>query len=155
MNFAENGRLECTSSECPPSPLNSNPLVPVEDDRFCYEWGTTGPCNPTTELLGYDVFQIRTTCVGLTNPLSPYFSSLEEDEMLDNVFNQLSAEFDDFRIILVQQNPIERKSTAKRRQGQNTYGSFQVSSSLPDVLLNPCRPGLQNGSNTKCTSPIL
>lgn len=153
VSFAKNGRLECASSQCPSSPDPLNPLIFVRENGFCYEWGTTGPCRPPTELLGYDVFQLKAKCVDLTDRLSPYFWSPEEDKLLDSVFDQLSAEYDDLRISFVQQ--IGRNVTLERRQEQNTLGVFQVSSSLPDVLLNPCRPGVQRSLNYKCTNPIL
>ena len=155
VNFGQDGRLECAPSECPQSYFSVKPLIPMKEYGICYELGTTGPCNHTTELIGYDVFELRAKCVDVTEPLSPYFSSQEEENSVDDVYDQLYAEYDPYRILFVYKNQIEQKDSGKRRQGQNTLGSFQVSSSLPDVLLNPCRPGAQNGYNAKCINPIL
>lgn len=155
VDFVGEGRLECTPSVCPSRTQNGNRLIPFGENGICYEFGTVGPCRPNTELLGYDVFERRGICVDIFDPSSPYFTSPDEDDVLDKIYNQVSAEYGDYQITLVEQNLLVRKDSAEERQEQNTLGIFQVPEALPEVLLNPCRPGAQRELNYKCMNPIL
>jgi hypothetical protein len=53
------------------------------------------------------------------------------------------------------QPQTKMKNKIQRKQGEAlTSGLFQVPSSVPDQLLNPCRPGAKKGNNFKCTNSV-
>jgi hypothetical protein len=91
----------------------------------------------------------------MDDPTTPYFSSPEENAILDDVFDRAANE------------PIKTKNnksntflcaqrlSRKRRQGINTFGIFQQTSRIPTSLLNPCQPGGRNGNNFKCANPLV
>ena len=151
MSFSDDDRLVCSPSQCPASfdgpggqPFQ---MVPFGNGQ-CYALGTRGPCPASPfHLLGYDIFERKAVCVNSEDPSSPYFLSDEEDASIDSFYNQLHPEFDDFHIVLVEQNLVSRNDTAQRRQGS---GLFQLPSRFPDSLLGGCRPG-----GTGCVNPIV
>ncbi len=152
VTFRDDDTLICSPSQCPS--LNSPggqpfQMVPFGNAGQCYALGTRGPC-PVSHLLGYDVFQLDVVCVNMEDPSSPYFSTPEEDEIIDRFYNQ--PEFNDVQPLPFQQNSLRRNGTAQRRQGS---GVFQLPSRFPDTLLNPCRPGDRNNFNYKCTNPLV
>ena len=155
MTISAVDRLVCTPSQCQPTQSPSGvpfQMVPFEDGQ-CFALGTCGPCPATPfQLLGYDVFERKAVCVNMEDPSSPYFSSPEEDELIDRFYDQNQPDFNDIRIILFQNNLLNTNRTVERRQGA---GVFQLPSRFPDLLLNPCRPGDQRGFNYKCTNPIV
>ncbi len=152
---ADDNRLVCSPSQCPsPVPINSPggqpfQMVPFGNTGRCYALGTRGPC-PASHLLGYDVFQLIAVCVNMEDPSLPYFSTPEEDEIIDRFYNQ--PELNSIQLVPFQQNSLRRNGTVQRRQGS---GVFQLPSRFPDTLLNPCRPGDRNNFNYKCTNPIV
>jgi hypothetical protein len=91
----------------------------------------------------------------MDDPRTPYFSSPEENAILDDVFDRAANE------------PIKTKNnksntffraqrlSRKRRQGPNTFGIFQQPSRIPTSLLNPCQTGGRNGNNFKCANPLV
>jgi len=149
--FGQTGdNLQCTPSQCPLNGNENVPLVPFEDGR-CYPLGSQGPCRQQPfQLLGYDVFERRTVCVNVTAIGSPYFELDEDIDALDENYNQLLPEFDEF-------SRVSFLNPAGKRQGDAlTTGLIQLPSNFPkDPLLNPCRPGSRTGNNYKCTNPIL
>ena len=155
--ISPSGTLHCAQSECGDSNDGQQQLVRFHQDGNCYALSSTGPCpnfwHPQTNFVGFDVFERRAQCVDITAPDSPYFSSVSEDAFLDSTFNQMYAQYDDYRVSLVQQQHYGRRngSAADSRQDTNTAGVFQ----LPGSLLNPCRTGSRNGNNFKCTAPVL
>ena len=155
VTFNAADRLVCTPSQC--RPIQSPSGLPFQMVPFgngqCFALGTRGPCPATPfHLLGYDVFERRAVCVNMEDPSSPYFLSHEEDENIDRFYDQQQPDFNDIRVVLVQQNLLRRNGTAERRQGA---GVFQLPSRFPESLLNPCRPGDQRDFNYKCTNPIV
>jgi len=158
MAITRTGNLRCTPSECQ---FNANLPLARYIDGLCYVFGSQGPCRSQPfQLFGYDVFKLRSICVNVTARDSPYFVSGQEAYFIDDTFNQLLPEYDDFRVFLVnsQQSSAKRRnwnSTPIERQGALTGGLFQLPSRLPNPQLNPCRPGAQNGNNYKCTNPIV
>ena len=152
-----NGTIQCTSSKCP---SNANlPLAPYKDG-LCYVLGSQGPCRSkeSFQLFGYDVFLRQTLCVNTTAFDSPYFESGQGEMFMDNTFNHLLPEFDDYTVFLVTdpQSQFEKRNwnaTSSRRQGGTTAGLFQLPTRFP--LLNPCRPGSRYGNNYKCTNPLV
>jgi hypothetical protein len=148
------------------SPPEQKQLAPTKNGE-CFELGSADSCSSydgqSAKLLGYDIFKRQTECVDINDSYSPYFSSDEENELLDGVYDQFYPEYDFFRIWLVYQSlQLEeavkhgkkkkkkvRNGTYQRRQG--TFGVFQ----FPDVkipLLNPSRGGNRLG---KGTNPIV
>ncbi len=97
MAFDQNGdNLQCTPSQCPLNGNENVPLVPFEDGRW-YPLGSQEPCRQQPfQLLGYDVFERRTVCVNVTAIGSPYFELDEDIDALDENYNQLLPEFDEF-----------------------------------------------------------
>ncbi len=156
--ISRTGNIRCTPAECQFNP--NLPLAPY-GDGFCYALGSLGPCrNQSFQLFGYDVFRRRSTCANVATFDSPYFVSEQEEVFLTNIFSQLLPDYDDYRVILVNdpQSSVGRRNwnaTSIRRQGVNTAGVFQFPASLQDPLLNPCRPGARNGNNYKCTNPLV
>lgn len=155
FGIMENG-FGCAPTECrlPQSTNFLQQLVPG-GDGFCYQLGSRGPCSGSSELLGFNIIERKAECVDISNPLSPYFESLQLNELLDRTYNQRSAEFGDFEITLISQNSLNRNASATRRQELNTLGIFQSPTSTPATLLNPCRPGPNKGDNYKCSNPLL
>ncbi|XP_057370173.1 uncharacterized protein LOC130691269 [Daphnia carinata] len=156
VSITPEGRLGCTPEECQSIDGQDNSLQLVSTGSgVCYPLGSRGPCTNTSQLLGYDVFRRRLQCVNILDPSSPYFSSPEEEDLIDSVYNQFVAEYDDYQISLIYQNAVERKDKGQRRQGGNTAGALQFPSSSPDALLQPCRNGAREGINFKCTNPLV
>lgn len=164
MTISRLGTLSCSPAECNPGANEDSGLQQLirYQDGFCYALGSTGPCPSSlidnklhnNNFLGYDVFKRQAQCVDVSAPESPYFTSFEEDSLLDSIFDQLYPYYDDYRVRLVQQNLLGKRNgteIADARQDSNTAGVFQ----LPGSLLNPCRPGSRNGNNFKCTNPLL
>jgi hypothetical protein len=94
-------------------------------------------------------------CVNVQNDTSPYFTSPEEEALVDSIYNQRSPDFDDLRISMVFKSPVGTNDIGQRRQGATTGGIFQFPSFSPETLLNPCRPGARKEMNYKCTNPLV
>lgn len=156
IDFSADGRLECTWNNCPSGTQNgsSHRFIPFKEDGFCYKFGTTGPCQPGTELFGYDVFERKGVCVSITDPSSSPYSP-EENYVLDDSYDQLSPEYSAYRISLVEQNSHLYKNTAENKVGHSSYELLRVPSSSSAILLNACRPGAHREFNYKCINPIL
>ena len=141
--------LVCTPSQCPPvNGPDGKPfqMVPFGNGQ-CFPLGTRGPCPATpVHLLGYDVFERSVKCVNIEDPSSSYFSSPEEDALIDSLYNQFHPDYD-FEIALVHLNLLSRNDTAQRKQ---SAGIFQLPSSLPKSLLGGCRPG-----SSGCANPLV
>ena len=155
MTFNAADKLVCTPSQC--QPVQSLSGLPFQMVPFgygkCFALGTRRPCPATPfHLLGYDVFERKAVCVNMDDPSSPYFSSPEEDEIIDRFYDQKQPDFNDVRVVMFQQNSLRENGTAKRRQAS---GVFQFPSQFPETLLNPCRPGDQREFNFKCTNPLV
>ena len=155
MTINQQGRLGCTPTECESiDGKNFLQQLVLVNKRGCYILGSRGPCSTTTQLLGYDIFKRRSQCVNLLDAFSPYFSSREENDLLDSFYNQLHPEYDEFQTSFVYQSLVVRNATL-RRQGANTAGIFQTPSLSIETLLNPCRTGARQGINYKCTNPLV
>jgi hypothetical protein len=138
-------------------------LLPSADDGLCYPLGSSCP-NDSSAIFDYDIFKMRPTCRVIKS------SAANDDEAdLDEIYNQLYPEYDFYRLILTynnnRRNKLNRRLTGgelnyrrklgiiQRKQGGSlTSGVFQVPSSLPDPLLNSCRPGAKKDNNFKCTN---
>ena len=156
VTISPKGRLGCTPAECQSMDGEDKSLQLVSDENgVCYALGLQGPCLSTSQLLGYDIFKRRLQCVNIQDPSSPYFFSPREEKILDSIYIQLYPEYDDYRISLVYESLEGRNDKGQRRQGANTAGIFQFPSSSPEVLLQPCRTGARQGTNYKCTNPIV
>ncbi|XP_046441044.1 uncharacterized protein LOC124191993 [Daphnia pulex] len=168
VSVSSSGKLECFPNTCQLVDRYQDcllQLVPVKQSRisnddngdeygYCYGLGTRGPCSPS-ELFGYNIFHCQGECADMDDPRTPYFSSPEENAILDDVFDRAANE------------PIKTKNnksntflcaqrlSRKRRQGINTFGIFQQTSRIPTSLLNPCQPGGRNGNNFKCANPLV
>ncbi|XP_046445779.1 uncharacterized protein LOC124195428 isoform X1 [Daphnia pulex] len=154
VSINQDGRLGCTPAECESTDGKDFLQQLVLANKACYVLGSRGPCSTTSQLLGYDIFKRRLQCVNLLDPFSPYFSWHEENNLLDSIYNHLHLESDEFRTSLVYQS-LEGRNDTLRRQGANTAGIFQFPSSSPETLLNPCRTGARQGTNYKCTNPLV
>jgi hypothetical protein len=96
------------------------------------------------------------------DPSSTYFNpSSQENELVDRIFldaltsYQFHQDDNDLQYGLAyrdRQGIIKRKT---QRQDANTAGIFQLPSSLPDPLLQPCRTGARRAENFKCTNPLM
>ena len=155
MTFNAADKLVCTPFQC--QPVQSLSGLPFQMVPFgygkCFALGTRGPCPATPfHLLGYDVFERKAVCVIMDDPSSPYFSSPEEDEIIDRFYDQKQPDFNDVRVVMFQQNSLRENGTAERRQAS---GVFQFPSQFPETFLNPCRPGDQREFNFKCTNPLV
>ncbi|KAI9556269.1 hypothetical protein GHT06_018843 [Daphnia sinensis] len=158
MTISQGGRLFCAPAECPAingENDSQQQLVPNGKGE-CFTLGSTGPC-PASQLLGYDVFERELECVNITDPSSPYFSpSSQERGLIDALLlHQFHPDDNDLQFGLIQQAKqgiIKRKI---QRQDATTAGIFQLPSSLPDPLLQPCRSGARQGENFKCTNPLI
>lgn len=146
--LGQSGALACLASQCQSNDAGRQ-LAPF-GIGFCYEIGSRGPC-PESQYFGFDVFLQTVGCVDIRSPGTVYYTSVEEDAFLDETFNELYPDYSDYRVQLVNRR---RNATAKRRQF-GLGGIFQVPSSFPEILLNPCRPGERNGNNFKCTNPLV
>lgn len=167
--------LNCAPSQCleerdDPSPYVKQ-MVPTKNGK-CYELGSIGPCSSydsKSQLLGYDIYKRQLECVDMSNSSSLYFSSDEENELIDSVYDQFYPEYDFFRIWLVYQSlhleeavkPCKKKkkkirnsaasSYRRQRRKSHTLRVFQIpGGKIP--LLNPSRPGRGLG---KGTNPIV
>ena len=149
VTFTRSRALGCLPIQC--QARSNDPLrilVPAADG-FCYDLGSRGPCSSlSSQLLAFDVFLQRPRCFEANSPTSPYFVSAQEDAFLSSTFDALYM-YDFYRVSLFQTDDNNR------RQDALTSGVFQVPSSLPEPLLNPCRPGARNGNNLKCTNPLV
>lgn len=160
MTITQTQNIVCLPSKCL---LNgSNLPLARYNDGFCYALGSQGPCqSQSIQLFSYNVFRGQSLCVNVTALDSPYFLSEQEENELDSIFNQISPDYNDFRVFLVydpQYTGSKRflNTTSIRRQGETTAGVFQLPTSLPaDPQLNPCRPGAKNGNNFKCIDSLL
>ncbi|XP_045026492.1 uncharacterized protein LOC116919237 isoform X3 [Daphnia magna] len=163
MTISQGGRLFCTPDECPAINGENDSLQQLvpNDKGDCFALGSVGPCS-AAQLLGYDIFERQLECVNITDPSSPYFSSSFQERgpidrvMLDALLlHQFHPDDNDLQFGLIQQAKrgiIKRKI---QRQDASTAGIFQLPSSLPDPLLQPCRTGARQGENFKCTNPLI
>ncbi|XP_057374681.1 uncharacterized protein LOC130695555 [Daphnia carinata] len=163
MTISQGGRLFCAPAECPA--VNGvddslQQLVPNGKGE-CFALGSTGPCS-ASQLLGYDVFERQLECVNTTDPSSPYFSlSSQERGLIDRaildalLLHQFHPDDNDLQFELIQQAKRGISKSKIQRQDATTAGIFQLPSSLPDPLLQPCRTGARQGENFKCTNPLI
>lgn len=163
MTISQGGRLFCTPDECPAINGENDSLQQLvpNDKGDCFALGSVGPCS-ASQLLGYDIFERQLECVNITDPSSPYFPlSSQEGGLIDRIMLEalMSYQFhpddNDLHFGLIQQAKrgiIKRKI---QRQDATTAGIFQLPSSLPDPLLQPCRTGARQGENFKCTNPLM
>ncbi|XP_032781080.2 uncharacterized protein LOC116919237 isoform X1 [Daphnia magna] len=163
MTISQGGRLFCTPDECPVINGENDSLQQLvpNDKGDCFALGSVGPCS-APQLLGYDIFERQLECVNITDPSSPYFPlSSQEGGLIDRIMLEafMSYQFhpddNDLHFGLSQQAKrgiIKRKI---QRQDANTAGIFQLPSSLPYPLLQPCRTGARQGENFKCTNPLI
>ncbi|XP_057374601.1 uncharacterized protein LOC130695482 [Daphnia carinata] len=163
MTISQGGRLFCTPDECPViNSENDSQQQWVPNDRGgCFALGSTGPCS-ASQLLGYDVFERQLECVNTTDPFSPYFiPSPQESGLIDRALfdarlqRQFHPEDNDLYFGLIQQAKRGIIKSRIQRQDVNTAGIFELPSSLPDPLLQPCRTGARQGENFKCTNPLI
>ncbi|XP_046447337.1 uncharacterized protein LOC124196362 [Daphnia pulex] len=163
VSVSASGKLECAPNTCQLVDRYQDfllQLVPVKQSiisnhkygngngqELCHALGSCGPCSPS-ELFGYNVFRPLGECVDMNDPRTPYFSSPEENAILDDVFGRAANEPNN-RFYRAQ------RLSRKRRQGPNTIGIFQQPSRIPTSLLNPCQPGGRNGNNFKCANPLV
>ena len=161
VTLSQGGRLFCTPDECQASNIsNSNSSMSFipSDKGPCQAIGSRGTCS-SVQFLGYDVFKRQLQCTNVTDPTSPYFSFLRERRFDKKIFSQMpqierKQRKIDVPVKTVHQNLlIKTNDTNNRRQG--TFGIFQVPSSVSNSLLQPCRPGVRNGFNQKCTNPLV
>lgn len=142
-------------------------LAKATDGKY-YPLGSRGPCRIMSSLsatkrreflFGYDVFKLKPVCVDVSQFDSPYFNPAEEHQRFDLVLNRSRVLMTSVSLTLRNQQEIYSfsndvgRNNGKRRQGALTSGLFQVPGSLPDPLLNPCRPGAKKDKNYKCTNP--
>lgn len=151
MTIVPGGELGCTPAAVPPIDAdNSRVQRVVTSDGTSFVLGSRGPCSSTSQILGYDIFKREIQCVDTSDPTSPYFSSAEEEALLDQIFHQFYPDYNEILPVMIYRNSIESE-TANRRQGENTIGLLQV----PSVLLAPCRTGARRELNFKCVNPIM
>ena len=163
VTLSQGGRLFCTPDECQASNIsNSNSSMSFipSDKGKCQAIGSRGTCSSaSSQFLGYDVFKRQLQCINVTDPTSPYFSYLRERRFDKKIFSQMpqierNQRKIDVPVKTVHTNLlIKTNDTNNRRQG--TFGIFQVPSSVSNSLLQPCRPGVRNGFNQKCTNPLV
>ena len=143
-------------------------LIPIKSDdkrNFsteafrCHALGSW--CSqPPFILFGLDVFDKERRSMGSCYDISSLsLPSEEEDDELDIAYNQISPHlFDIYRPTFTYHtnNKTERVKGRRqqRRQATLTSGIFQLPGSLPEPLLNPCRPGKRFANNFKCTNPL-
>ena len=181
MAFSQTGSLLCSFSSNRRQ-LNNNQqiednsddednplqLAKATDGKY-YLLGSRGPCGIMTSLsatnrcellFGYDVFKLKPVCVDVSQFDSPYFNPTKEHQRFDLAFNRSTVFMT--RVSTKLRHQVQEihsfskdigRSNGKRRQGALTSGLFQVPGSLPDPLLNPCRPGAKKDKNYKCTNP--
>ena len=159
------GKLECVSDTCQATErfmdgflLQWVPTMGDDDDNgFCFALGTKGPCS-SSELYGFNIHSNEGQCVDMKDPKTPYFSSPEENALLDEIYNNPSSNFrttlNDTQLLPLE-SIIRTRATRGRRQGFNTVGIFQQPSQIPTSLLNPCQTGGRFGNNFKCTNPLV
>ena len=168
VSVSSSGELECAPNTCQIVDRYQDfllQLVPVKQSRvsydsgedengYCYALGTRGPCSPS-ELFGYNIFRSKGECVDMDDPRTPYFSSPEENAILDDVFERAANE--PLKVKNKNSNTFFRaqRISRKRRQGANSFGIFQQPSGIPTSLLNPCQLGNRNGNNFKCSNPLV
>ena len=163
LSVSSSGKLECAPDSCQSHSMEKFfdefllqfvPDIMNEDDDddeggFCYALGTRGPCSSPREFYGYNIFNYRGECVDISDPTSPYFSSSEENDRLDEIFNKAE---NDTKVAV---HKREASHPRTRRQGSNTFGIFQQAGQIPASLLNPCQSGDRSGNNFKCTNPLV
>ena len=112
-------------------------LIPFKSNRRRLDEENLIASSPSTTnrkksfLLGYDVFKQKFDCYNVTK----LFPSRQAEADLDAIFDPLSLSF--------------------THQNKNHSSAAINEYSLPDQLLNPCRPGSRSGINFKCSNPIL
>lgn len=146
VGFEISGALACVPSDCPSS--TTKQLVRNERGE-CIALGSLDTCSSPSQFYGYDVFRNRGICVDTSDENSPYSLELEQD--LDQFYNQMYPVHDDYQFILIRMN----RRYQKARRKQDSGGVFRFPTSVPDTLLNPCRPGERSGNNFKCTNPLV
>lgn len=164
--IAHCGQLKCGPDVCQ-APINYLEdfllqFVPEtgddDDGAYCHALGTQGPCSSSYELYGYNIFELKGQCVNLEDPSSPYYSSAEENALLDEAYNQAnqgSTYLNDPNSTSNQPETTQAVYSRSRRQNMNSAGIFQMPSRFPSSLLNPCQLGDRNGNNFKCTNPLV
>jgi hypothetical protein len=131
-------------------------LVPTSDGR-CHELGTTGRClnyDYTYSLLGLDILKNELECVDVTDPSSPYFSSQEENDILDSIFDEFYTEYNLFPVYVAYLS-VKQEHEAKYGKKKDPKGTYErrQSSTVIGAPSNPsCRPGSGQG---KCGSTLV
>lgn len=162
VSVSSSGELECGSNTCPSLdryyqdfllqlvPAKESKIIGSDDDDdgYCYALGTRGPCSPY-ELFGYNIFRAEGQCLNTEDPTTPYFSSPEENDILDELYNHTSEEPAKKSVTFF------RSQHLSRNRRQSSFGIIQQTSSIPTSLLNPCQLGNRNGINFKCTNPLV
>ena len=163
VTLSQGGRLFCTPDECQASNIsNSNSSMSFipSDKGPCQAIGSRGTCSSaSSQFLGYDVFKRQLQCINVTDPTSPYFSYLRERRFDKKIFSQMpqierKQKKIDVPIKTVHQNSLIKTNDTDNRR-QSTFGLFQFPTSVSNSLLQPCRPGVRNGFNQKCTNPLV
>ena len=134
-------------------------LIPA-DDSLCYPLGSSIPCPNSSLFYDYDFFRRKPKCTNI--------NLFEKEEDIDEIYNQLSPDYDFYQVVLVNSGGKNKRSSNRKkklipssknklepRQEFLTSGLFKVPSSFPQNLLNPCRPGSKNGNNFKCKNSFL
>jgi hypothetical protein len=159
--------LSCMKSKCPAIyefdeyssdywKQKQKQLVPTSDGR-CHELGTTGRCSNydyTYSLLGLDILKNELECVDVTDPSSPYFSSQEENDILDSIFDEFYTEYNLFPVYVAYLS-VKQEHEAKYGKKKDPKGTYErrQSSTVIGAPSNPsCRPGSGQG---KCGSTLV
>ena len=148
LTFNSVGALICYHNGGQKKIRRRQDVAVVGHTQFYYPLGSSGPC-PNSSLLDFDVFQLKTKC-------SDPNSFTEDDDELEELYNQVSPEYDFYHVTLVYGD--ERRSLSRRKSYPNYNNALQTqrpSYEMPDQLLNPCRPGKRNRNNFKCTNSFL
>jgi hypothetical protein len=157
-----NESLSCMKSKCPTiyefdeysSDLwkqRQKPLVSTSDGR-CHELGTAGRCSSyddASSLLGLDMLKNELECVDVTDPSSPYFSSQEENELLDSIFGEFYAEYNLFPVYVAYLS-VKQEHEAKYGKKKGPKGTYErrqiVRQPRPTTVTAPANPSLRTGS---------
>ncbi len=123
-------------------PSTPKQLVPTKDGK-CLQLGSSSHCScecndDSQQLLAFDILEKELECHDISDPWSPYYSSEEENQLIDSVYNSIQHE-----------NKVAYGEDKKKKTRYYRQSSGQAIN-IPNNP--PCRPGKGQG---KCIDKLM